>query len=58
MLKKFPDLFIKNTMKKDEENNIQMKPVDHPVRQEATPIPLHLQENVGTEPERLINRNT
>ena len=34
--------------------NIQLKPGHYPVKQKARPIPLHLQEDVGKELERLI----
>ena len=52
--KKFPDLFENNRTIKDTEINIQLKPGHYPVKQKARPIPLHLQEDVGRELEKLI----
>ena len=49
IVEKFPDLFKNNTTIKDAEINIQLKPGHYPVKQEARPIPLHLQEAVGRE---------
>ena len=40
--------------KKDTEIKIQLKPGHFPVKQKARPVPLHLQENVGRELEKLI----
>ena len=54
VLEKFPDLFKNNTTIKDTEINIQLKPRHYPVKQKARPIPLHLQEEVGKELEKLI----
>ena len=54
VIEKFPDLFKNNTTIKDTEINIQLKPGHYPVKQKARPIPLHLQEDVGKELERLI----
>ena len=54
VIEKFPDLFKNNTTIKDTEINIQLKPGHYPVKQKARPFPLHLQENVGKELERLI----
>ena len=54
VIEKFPDLFKNNTTIKDTEINIQLKPGPYPVKQKARPIPLHLQEDVGKELERLI----
>ena len=50
----FPDLFEKNETIKDTEINIQLKPGHYPVKQKARPIPLHLQEDVGRELEKVI----
>ena len=54
VVEKFRDLFKNNTTIKDTEINIQLKPGHYPVKQKAIPIPLHLQEDVGKELERLI----
>ena len=54
VIEKFPDLFKNNTTIKDTEINYQLKPGHYPVKQKARPIPLHLQEDVGKELERLI----
>ena len=54
LIKKFPDLFLNNTTIKDAEIKIQLKPGHYPVKQKARPIPLHLQESVGAELEKLI----
>ena len=51
---KFPDLFENNDTIKHTERNIQLKPGHYPVKQKARPIPLHLQEDVGRELEKLI----
>ena len=51
---KVPDLFDNNDTIKDTEINIQLKPGHYPVKQKARPIPLHLQEDVGRELEKLI----
>ena len=55
---KFPDLFENNDTIKDTEKNIQLKPGHYQkvkkVKQKARPIPLHLQEDVGRELEKLI----
>ena len=51
---KFPDLFENNDTIKDTEINIQLEPGHYPVKQKARPIPLHLQEDVGRELEKLI----
>ena len=53
VIEKFPDLFRNNTTIKDTEINIQLKPGHYPVKQKARPIPLHLQEAVGKEIEKL-----
>ena len=50
---KFPDLFENNDTIKDTETNIQLKQGHYPVRK-ARPIPLHLQEDVERELEKLI----
>ena len=54
VIEKFPDLFKNNNTIKDAEINIQLKPGHYPVKQKARPIPLHLQEAVGKELEKLI----
>ena len=54
IFEKFPDFFKNNTTIKDTEIKIQLKPGHHPVKQKARPIPLHLQEDVGRELEKLI----
>ena len=51
---RFPDLFENNDTIKDTEINFQLKPGHYPVKQKARPIPLHLQEDVGRELEKLI----
>ena len=53
IVEKFPDLFKNNTTIKDAEINIQLKPGHYPIKQKARPIPLHLQEAVGNEIEKL-----
>ena len=53
IVEKFPDLFRNNTTIKDAEINIQLKPGHYPVKQKARPIPLHLQEAVEKEIEKL-----
>ena len=53
VIEKFPDLFRNNTTIKDTEINTQLKPGHYPVKQKARPIPLHLQEAVGKEIEKL-----
>ena len=50
---KFPDLFRNNKTIKDAEINIQSKPGHYPVKQKTRPIPLHLQETVGKEIDKL-----
>ena len=54
IIEKFPDLFQNNTTIKDTEINIQLKLGHYPVKQKARPIPLHLQEAVGKEIEKLM----
>ena len=54
IIKKFLDPFENNTTIKDTETNIQLKPGHYPVNQKERPIPLHLQEDVGRELEKLI----
>ena len=54
VIEKFPDLFKNNNTIKDTEINIQQKPGHYPVKQKARRIPLHLQEDVGKELEKLI----
>ena len=54
VIEKFPDLFKNNTRIKDTEINIHLKPGHYPVKQKARLIPLHLQEEVGRELEKLI----
>ena len=51
---KFPDLFEKNRTIKDTEINIELKPGHYPLKQKARLIPLHLQEDIGEELEKLI----
>ena len=58
IIEKFPDLFRNNTTIKDAELNIQLKPGQYPVKQKARPIPLHLQEAVGKEIEKLLKIKT
>ena len=48
------DLFEINETIKDTEIKIQLKPGHYPIKQKARPVPLHLQENVGKELEKLI----
>ena len=48
------DLFENNETIKDTEINIQMKSGHYPIKQKARPVPLHLQEDVGWELEKLI----
>ena len=55
IINKFPDLFENNETIKDTEIKIQLKPGHLPVKQKARPVPLHLQEDVGRELEKLIN---
>ena len=52
---KFPDLLENNETIKDPEINIQLKPGHYLIKQKARPVPLHLQEDVGPELEKLIN---
>ena len=52
--REIPGSFKNNTTIKDTELNIQLKPGHYPVKQKARPIPLHLQEEVGRELEKLI----
>ena len=54
MFGKFRDLFENNKTIKDTEIKIQLKPGHYPVKQKARPVPLHLQEDVGKELEKLI----
>ena len=57
IINKFPDLFENNETIKDTEIKIQLKPghfPHFPVKQKARPVPLHLQEDVGRELEKLI----
>ena len=53
VIEKFPDLFRNNTTIKDTEIDFQLKPGHYPVKQKARSIPLHLQEAVGKEIEKL-----
>ena len=53
VIEKFPDLFKNNTTIKDTEIIIQLKPGHYSVKQKARPIPLHLQEAVRKELEKL-----
>ena len=50
----FRDLFENNETMKDTEIKIQLKPRHYPIKQKARPVPLHLQEDVGKELEKLI----
>ena len=54
IFRKFPDFFENNETIKDTEIKIQLKPGHYPVKQKARPVPLHLQEDVGKELEKLI----
>ena len=54
VINKFADLFENNRKTKDTEINIQLKPGHYPVKQKARPIPLHLQEDIGRELEKLM----
>ena len=54
VINKFPDLFENNRTIRDTEINIQLKPAHYPVKQKTRPIPLHLQEDVRRELEKLI----
>ena len=54
VINKFPDLFENNRTIKSTEINMQLKPGHYPVKQKARLIPLHLQEDVGRELEKLI----
>ena len=51
---KVTDLFENNETIKDTERNIQLKPGHYPVKQKARAVPLHLQEYVGRQLEKLI----
>ena len=51
---KFSDLFENNEAIKDTKVNIHLKQGQYPLKQKARPIPLHLQEDVGRELEKLI----
>ena len=51
---KFRDLFENNETIKDTEIKIQLKPGHYPIKQKARPVPLHLQEDVGEELEKVI----
>ena len=53
IVEKFPYVIRNTTTIKDAEINIQLKPGQYPVKQKARPIPLHLQEAVGKEIEKL-----
>ena len=52
----FPEIqhFENNETIKDTEINIQLTPGHYPVKQKARPIPLHIQEDVGRELEKLL----
>ena len=54
VINKFLDLFENTRTMKDTEINIQLKPGLYLVKQKARPIPLHLQEDLGQELEKLI----
>ena len=51
---KFPDLFENNETIQDTKTTIQLKPGHYPVKQIARPVPLHLQEDIGRELEKLV----
>ena len=51
---RFPDLFANNETIKDTEINIQLKLGPYPEKQNARSVPIHLQEDVGRELEKLI----
>ena len=51
---RFPDLFENDETIKDTELNIHLNPGHYPVKQKAGPVPLHLQEDVVREFEKLI----
>ena len=54
MHEKFKKLFEENTTIKDTKVKIQLKPDVKPVQQKARPIPLHLQDAVENEIQKLI----
>ena len=54
VIEQFPNLLKNNTTINDTEINRQLKPRHYPMKQKARPIPLHLQEEVGNESEKLI----
>ena len=47
-------MFANNETMEDTEIKIQLKPGQHPVQQEATPVSLHLQKEVGRDLKRLM----
>ena len=53
---RFPDLFENNETisLNDTEMNIQLKPGHSPIKQKRKPVPLHIQEDVGRQLEKLI----
>ena len=54
IINKFPDLIDNNETIKDNEIKTQLKPGHFPIKQKTRPVPLHLQEDVGRELEKLI----
>ena len=54
LIEQFSELFKNNATIKDTEINIQLKPGHYPVKQKTRSIPLHLQEEVRKELEKLI----
>ena len=54
VFKRFPDLFENNETTEDIEINISLKPRHYPVKQNARPVPLHVQQDVGRQFKKLI----
>ena len=54
VLRKFPDLLENNRLIKDADLDIKLKPGHCPVKPKAGPMPLHLQDDVEKEFEKLI----
>ena len=54
-LNRFPDSFVNQETITDIKINIQLKPGHYPPKQKDRRVFLHLQEDVGLEPEKLIN---
>ena len=55
IFEKYRDLFENNETIEDTEMKSQLKPGHYPIKQKARPVPLHLQEDVGKELEKLIS---